>query len=214
MIAPIQSLVQRAIITLVDITKRVIRLQFRTRDDITTDVPYFQHFGFRSHPPRNSDVIFVQIEASNEDPIGIATHYRFMDLEELAEGASCMYSWGDAKIVLRDNDAESRAENFSVKNIEGTENRLNITNETSELSGATAKLSSSTSQVIASNSQLDLDGELFFRKRGSSQHLIEDLTALIDAINSIVTTNGGAINPASQAALNLIKLSIQNKLRT
>lgn len=214
----IRSLFQSGKVTLSDTTQQVIKIQFEDRDGTIRDsVPYFQHFGFRSHPPKESDCLILLLEGNNEIPICIATHRRGKEFEAIAEGAIRIYTNEDARIDLSGNDITSNSDSIDLKNNDD-ESKIKFTEEKTEIKGETAEVSSlGSSKVTVTGNEAEIEGALYFKKQGSGTHLVEDLSDLVQAITQITTTTPsgpGAISPTSITQLNLIRTRIMAKLRS
>lgn len=98
------SLVSRAVVHLVDATKKMQSLQPEVlKDEVRDDVEHFEPYGFTAHPFAASEAIVLNVGASADHSVAIVVGDRRYRLTGLAEGAVAMYD-DQGQVVLIDRD--------------------------------------------------------------------------------------------------------------
>ena len=97
----VRLMVARAIVELVDDSKKVQSMQVSIRsDELRDDVERFQEYGFSSVPKSGAEAIVVNVGGSSDHPVVIAVDDRRYRPKSLEEGESCLYTLANGVRVL------------------------------------------------------------------------------------------------------------------
>lgn len=105
-LAPLQrglrQLVARAVLTLVDDSRKLQALQVTLYDDeLRDDVERFQNYGFTSHPLPGAEAVAVCVSGNRDHAVVIAVDDRRYRLKPLQAGEVAIYTDEGDKIVLK-----------------------------------------------------------------------------------------------------------------
>lgn len=121
MVRPLQNkvllMVGRGIILAVNDGTKIQQLQITLlADEVKDQVESFQHFGFTSNPPQNTECIMVSVAGSRDHGVVIATENRELRLKGLAPGDSAQYNKNGKHIWLKGDNAEMLLEKLKIQN--------------------------------------------------------------------------------------------------
>ncbi len=103
----VRLMVARAILELVDDSKKLQSLQISVRkDELRDDVERFQQFGFSSVPEAGAEAIVLHVGGGSDHPVVIAVDDRRYRPLDLAEGETCLYTIEDGKRVYCKSNGE------------------------------------------------------------------------------------------------------------
>lgn len=115
-------MIGRGILTAVDASKDIQLCSVNLLADETKDkTEMFQHFGFTSYPPAQSEAIMLSVGANRDHGIIIATEKRDLRLKGLSEGDSALYN------------KEGKYLWMNEKNLKGLVEKIEIHNDSNEL---------------------------------------------------------------------------------
>lgn len=96
----VRLMVARAVIELVDDSKKVQSLQLKVRaDELRDDVERMQQYGFTSVPEPGAEAIIVLVGGNSDHPVAIAVDDRRYRPTDLAEGEVALWTLADGKRV-------------------------------------------------------------------------------------------------------------------
>ena len=111
LMAPVQRrvrlMVARAIVELVDDSKKMQSLQISIRqDELRDDVEHFQPHGFSSVPEDGAEAIVLHVGGGADHPVVIAVDDRRYRPRDLNEGEACIWTTQDGKRFYAKDDGE------------------------------------------------------------------------------------------------------------
>lgn len=100
MMAPLQRrvrlMIARAVIQLVDETKKCQTLQLKVHaDNLRSDVERFQQYGFSSVPAPGAEALLLLVSGNSDHGVVVAVEDRRYRPVTLVEGESCLYTLQD-----------------------------------------------------------------------------------------------------------------------
>ena len=114
-----KTMIVRGLARLIDDEQVIQRLQVESfADDVRDNVENFGSYGFKSHPPVNSEVIMVNVGGNNEHSVAIASENRevLRSIPSLKEGDSIQYNKEGAYTLLKGANVEIKTEKLSIEN--------------------------------------------------------------------------------------------------
>jgi len=110
-------MIGRGVLAAVDSSKDIQLSSVTLLADETKDkTEMIQHFGFTSHPPKGSDVIFLSLGGNRDHGIIIGTESRDHRLKGLNEGDSALYNISGKYLWLKGENLEGLVEKIEINN--------------------------------------------------------------------------------------------------
>lgn len=110
-------MVGRGVLLALDSSKNIQQASLTLLADETKDkTEFFQHFGFTSRPPAQSDIIFLSIGGNREHGVIIASESREFRLKGLDEGDSALYNMNGKYVWLKGDDLKILTEKVEINN--------------------------------------------------------------------------------------------------
>jgi len=121
MIKPIKNsvylMIGRGIITAVNADKDIQLTSVNLLADETKDkTELFQHFGFTSYPPSETECVMLSIGGNRDHGIIIATEKRDLRLKGLSEGDSALYNKKGKFLWLNEDNLKGLVEKIEINN--------------------------------------------------------------------------------------------------
>ncbi len=113
----IKNLVARAVVNLVDDSKKLQLLQLDVlADETVEDIERVQNFGFTSNPPKNAEAVVLFVNGQRDHGLVVAVDDRRYRIKNLASGEVAVYDQTGSVITLKANgDIEMRPHSGKVK---------------------------------------------------------------------------------------------------
>lgn len=107
----LRTLIGRALINLIDDTKKCQQLQLQLlADEVRSNAENYQHYGFTSHTFAGAEAIVVFVGGDRSHPVVIATEDRRYRKKDLVEGEVALYTdEGDYVLLKRGRIVEVKA---------------------------------------------------------------------------------------------------------
>ena len=110
-------MIGRGILTAIDSSKDIQLCSLSLLADETKDkTEMFQHFGFTSVPPNNSDVIMLSVGGNRDHGVIIGSESRSHRLKGLSKGESALYNINGKYIWLKENNLSALIDKVEIKN--------------------------------------------------------------------------------------------------
>ncbi len=110
-------MIGRGILTAIDSTKDIQTVKLTLLADETKDqTEVFQHFGFRSAIPRDSDLICLSVGGNRDHMIVIGSESRQYSIKGLSEGDSIFYNKNGKYLWLKGDNLEGLVEKIKINN--------------------------------------------------------------------------------------------------
>ncbi len=113
----IKNLVARAVVNLVDDSKKLQLLQLDVlADETVEDIERVQNFGLTSNPPKNAEAVVLFVNGQRDHGLVVAVDDRRYRIRNLASGEVAVYDQSGSVITLKANgDIEMRPHSGKVK---------------------------------------------------------------------------------------------------
>lgn len=85
-------------------------------DEVKDKTEIFQHFGFTSNPPANSDLIFLSLGGNRDHGVIIASESRQHRFKDLVSGDTAIYNMNGKYLWLNGNDMRALVDKVIINN--------------------------------------------------------------------------------------------------
>jgi len=110
-------MIGRGVLTALDSSKDIQLAQLTLLADETKDkTEFFQHFGFTSRPPAETDIVMLSVGGNRDHGVIIASENRSLRLKGLDDGDSAMYNKNGKFIKLKADDLDALVEKVIINN--------------------------------------------------------------------------------------------------
>lgn len=110
-------MIGRGVLTAIDSSKEIQLAKLTLLADETKDqTEIFQHFGFRSSIPKDSDLIFLSIGGNRDHGVIIGSESRSHAIKGLNEGDTVIYNKNGKYLWLKGENLEGIVEKIEINN--------------------------------------------------------------------------------------------------